>query len=171
MRFFIEQVALCPRDPVKAVALLSMLGLEDWAHDTVIAAGSVYGKGGQINKAHLAFNYQGSRGLPLGHDVTPQPKPLELEVLHYAEGANWMDAWSSSVSHLGMHCTAEELVEWRAKFAELGYQVAQEVMTQSHTNPVIDGQRWYNYVIFDTREVLGVDLKFIVRLSFPGLPS
>jgi hypothetical protein len=33
----------------------------------------------------------------------------------------------------------------------------------SHTNPVISGKRWYNYVIFDTKEILGVDLKFIVR--------
>jgi hypothetical protein len=41
--------------------------------------------------------------------------------------------------------------------------VAQEVLTQSHTNPVISGKRWYNYVIFDTKDILGVDLKFIVR--------
>jgi hypothetical protein len=36
-------------------------------------------------------------------------------------------------------------------------------MTISHTNPVIAGKRWYTYVIFDTRSILGIDLKFIVR--------
>ena len=43
--------------------------------------------------------------------------------------------------------------------------MAQEVFTESHTNPVIAGKRSYNYVIFDTREILGVDLKFIVRIN------
>ena len=43
--------------------------------------------------------------------------------------------------------------------------MAQEVMTESHTNPVIAGKRTYNYVIFDTKEILGVDVKFIVRIN------
>ena len=68
-----------------------------------------------------------------------------------------------------MHCSAEELVQWRAFFAERDIPVAQEVFTESHTNPVIAGQRWYNYVIFDTKDILGVDLKFIVRLAEPNV--
>jgi hypothetical protein len=74
----------------------------------------------------------------------------------------------NSVSHLGMHCSAEELLKWRQFFADRSIAVAQEVMTQSHSNPAIAGQRWYNYVIFDTKDILGVDLKFIVRRAAPG---
>ncbi|WP_211257045.1 hypothetical protein, partial [Xanthomonas pisi] len=74
------------------------------------------------------------------------------------------------VSHLGMHVTAAELAEWRQFFNEEGIQVAQEVVTDSHTNPNIAGKRRYNYVIFDTREIIGVDLKFIVRLNQDGPP-
>ena len=50
-------------------------------------------------------------------------------------------------------------------FANRDIEVAQEVFTDSHTNPVIAGKRSYNYVIFDTKNILGVDLKFIVRIN------
>lgn len=154
MRFFIEQIALCPPDPARAIAMLKALGLDEWAHDIVVAQGAVYHEGPLTNRALLAFNYQATR---------EQAKPLELEVLHYTEGRNWMDVNVPSVSHLGMHCTAEELAAWTEKFEALGVSWAQNVHTLSHTNPAIAGKRWYNYRIFHTRPVLGVDLKFIVR--------
>jgi hypothetical protein len=154
MQFFIEQIALCPPNPERARALLAELGLKTWTTDTVVAAGTVWGHGG-TNVADLAFNYENTR---------PEGKPLELEVLHYTAGRNWMASRVPSVSHLGMHCTAEELDAFRRKFADLDIRVAQEVFTESHTNPFLVGNgRKYQYVIFDTRDVLGVDLKFIVR--------
>lgn len=155
MNFRIEQIALCPADPQAAIELLTAMGAEEWARDHVVASGRVFGQGGE-NEADLAFNYE----LPGG--------ARELEVLHYTSGRNWMDAHPPSVSHLGMHCTAEELHEWREFFAARGISVAQEVMTQEHSNPAIADKRWYNYVIFDTRDVLGVDIKFIVRRPSPG---
>jgi hypothetical protein len=165
-RFFIEQVALCPKDPKAAIELLKALGLEAWAHDTVVAAGKVYGEE-RTNVAALAFNYQASRGLGdnfLGDSfLDSDARPIELEVLHYRAGNNWMEERPPSVSHIGMHCTESELEEWRRLLRSMGYCVAQEVFTESHTNPVIAGKRLYHYVIFDTRDVLGVDLKFIVR--------
>jgi hypothetical protein len=169
----IEQIALSPRDPAKAMELLAALGLTEWIHDEVVASGSVRGKLAQ-NKADLHFNYQADHHFeevsadPLAPEQEPPPaeaKPLELEVIKYQEGKNWLDKVPSSVCHLGMHCTASELVGWRKKFEELGIKIAQEVFTQSHTNPAIAGSRRYQYVIFDTRAILGVDLKFIVRYS------
>lgn len=156
MKFMIEQVALCPPDPEAAIKLLSALGLRDWVNDIVTAQGEVYGKYAS-NKAALSFNYQ-----------SPAPtKPLELEVLHYLEGSNWMDERGrrNSVSHLGMHCTPAELAEWRKIFEDNQVPVVQEVFTNSHTNPEIADKRRYHYVIFGTRKVLGVDLKFIVRYA------
>ena len=152
MKFMIEQIAICPKDPVRAKQLLADLGADEWAEDHVCATGKVFGKEGG-NEADLSFNYDIFSG-------------REFEVLDYTAGDNWMDSMfrgRNNVSHLGMHCSAEELVQWRAFFAERNIDVAQEVLTDSHTNPVISGKRWYNYVIFDTKDILGVDLKFIVR--------
>lgn len=152
MKFIIEQIAIVPKDPVAAKKLLAEIGATEWAEDHVVATGKVFGNEG-ANEADLSFNYDLFGG-------------KEFEVLNYTTGPNWMDDFTrgrNSVSHLGMHCSAEELLKWRAFFAERNIVVAQEVLTDSHTNPVISGQRWYNYVIFDTKEILGVDLKFIVR--------
>lgn len=154
MEFKIEQLALCPRDPSAAKELLTAMGAGDWAEDHVVAAGKVFGEEAR-NEANLSFSYQ---MLGAGN---------ELELLSYTAGANWMDERAGinphRVSHLGMHCSAEDLVEWRKFFAARNIPVAQEVMTESHTNPAIDGKRLYNYVIFDTWAILGVDIKLIVR--------
>lgn len=154
LKFKIEQVAICPNNPTLAKELLTAMGAAEWAEDHVRAIGAVYGTAGE-NEAHLSFNYD---LLNAGN---------EFEVLHYTSGDNWMNRSSrlNSVSHLGMHCSAEELERWRAFFAERDIAVAQEVMTVDHTNPVIRGKRYYNYVIFDTKAILGVDVKFIVRLE------
>lgn len=167
MKFVIDQIAIAPKDPVAAMELLKAMGADDWAHDIVTATGSVFQKEKQTNEAQLAFNYQLATGVK------------EFEILHYTEGANWVDGSSqiyytatsnrrNTVSHLGMHCTADELAQWRAFFAERNITIAQEVFTSQHTNPVIAGKRWYHYVIFDTKRILGVDLKFIVRMDQPA---
>lgn len=154
MKFQIEQIALYPSDPQSAMELLSAIGAAEWVHDEVKAHGQVFGQNGS-NEGQLHFNY----------DMLVHAR--ELEVLQYDRGPNWMDLRPNAdpcrVSHLGMHCSAEELEKWRAFFNERRIGVAQEVKTTEHTNPAIAGQRWYHYVIFDTHEILGVDLKFIVR--------
>lgn len=160
LHFKIEQIALCPKNPTLAKELLADLGLSEWFHDTVVADGEVFGQAGD-STANLAFNYQAGNGRDNGAD-----KPLELEILHYTDGANWMQFNPKSVSHLGMHCTEEELDKFRAYFDSKDIRIAQEVQTQSHTNPAIATSRRYRYVIFDTREILGVDLKFIVRYPY-----
>ena len=102
--------------------------------------------------AELSFNYDMFAG-------------KEFELLHYIDGDDWMSYGDrpNSVSHFGMHCSSEELEKWFKFFASRNIRVAQEVSTKSHTNPVIAGKRTYEYVIFDTKSILGVDLKFIVR--------
>jgi hypothetical protein len=158
--FKIEQIALCPKNPTLARELLTDLGLYEWFLDSVHASGSVFGALCD-NHALLSFNYQAGNGVD-----AEAGKPLELEVLHYTAGRNWMDRAPGTVSHLGMHCSEKELDEYRAYFKSKGIAVAQEVKTIGHTNQNIANSRRYNYVIFDTREILGVDLKFIVRLPY-----
>lgn len=171
MQFKIEQLALHPRDPQKAIELLTEMGLADWARDHVKADGTVRGVPGS-NEADLAFNYQATRdkdpesaeeaflNVSEGHLIA---KPLELEVLHYTTGPHWMEVHEPSASHIGMHCSEAELQEWTAFFTSRGIRIAQQVNTFSHTNPVIAGKRQYTYTIFDTRGILGIDVKFIVR--------
>lgn len=161
-KFIVEQLALYPSDPQAAIELLTEMGAGDWARDHVVADGNVFGEVGK-NEADLAFAYE------MGTQ-----KKLELEVLHYTKGQNWMDDNRTNiaphrVSHIGMHVSREELEKWREFFAERGIGIAQEVFTESHTNPHIAGKRWYNYVIFDTLPILGVDVKFIVRQETPGV--
>jgi hypothetical protein len=151
MKFVIEQIALAPNNPEKAIELLSAMGLSEWARDHVVASGTVFDIAGQ-NEASLAFNYQATSA-----------KELELEVLNYTEGNNWMEYTEPSVSHLGMHCSFEELAQWTAFFKARNIGIAQQVDTLSHTNPIIAGKRSYCYTIFNTRDILGVDVKFIVR--------
>lgn len=152
-KFKIEQVALFPPNPKKAIDFLKKIGMAHWIHDTVKAVGYVHSQPGE-NEANLAFNYDA-----LDH-------ARELEVLHYNSGPNWMQRGNgagSRVSHIGMHVTADELIEWQKFMAYEGIKVAQEVHTEDHSNPNIAGKRFYNYVIFDTYDLLSVDLKFIVR--------
>jgi|TARA_R110002124_G_scaffold73257_4_gene196656 hypothetical protein len=153
MKFQIEQIAIVPKDPIAAKKLLSEIGATEWSEDHVVATGNVFGVR-DTNEADLSFNYDLFSG-------------KEFEVLDYTSGPNWVDSRGerNTVSHLGMHCSAEDLVHWRAFFANRDIEVAQEVFTDSHTNPVIAGKRSYNYVIFDTKNILGVDLKFIVRIN------
>lgn len=156
MKFFIEQIAICPADPAAAEKLLADMGATEWVRDTVTAHGQVFGEPG-LNKADLAFNYQ------LG-ETAELAGQFEFEILHYTDGPNWMKSRvTPSVSHLGMHCTLEELSQWKRFFSERSISVVQEVVTSDHTNPAITGKRSYCYCIFNTNPILGVDLKFIVR--------
>lgn len=152
MNFKIEQIAICPPDPEKALKLLSEMGADKWVDDIVVAQGSVRGEKGLANVAHLSFNY----------DLLAPDEGGEFEILHYMAGKNWM-AGNFRVSHLGVHCNKDELRQWKTFFSNRQIPIVQEVKTLSHNNPAITGKRTYHYCIFGTWEVLGVDLKFIVR--------
>lgn len=156
MQFKIEQVALAPFSSKLAIELLRDMGLVGWTHDIVEARGQVFGQPEDRSIGMLSFNYEALK------------EAKELEVLQYTSGKNWMQRYNPSASHIGMHCSEEELAEWREFFRRRRINVAQEVFTLRHTNEVIAGKRWYHYVIFDTRPILGLDVKFIVRLEKPG---
>lgn len=180
-KFKIEQIALSIPDAKRAQEFLSKIGLSEWFHDHVVATGEVFpnsvgdARGYDVeltNEADLRYNYQAGNGSDQAAN-----KPLELEILDYTKGRNWIEenvdyghSHEDQVSHLGMHVTEEELVEWRKFFEEEDVLLAQSVITDSHTNPHIAGKRRYKYEIYDTRGIIGVDLKFIVRLNQDGTP-
>lgn len=157
MKFIIEQVAIYPHNADEAMKLLVDMGATSWTTDMVTASGDVFDEPG-TNVARLQFNYDLIQG-------------NEFEVLEYLSGDNWVERGPTdrigTVCHFGMHCSEAQLKEWRAFFAERDIGVAQEVRTSSHTNVAIKDSRRYHYVIFDTKDILGVDLKFIVRRDLP----
>jgi Glyoxalase/Bleomycin resistance protein/Dioxygenase superfamily len=157
--YHIDQVAIVCRDSAATRAALDRIfSGEDtcltWHKDTVHATGNVFGNHDTGNIANLSFNYE------------LMANRLEFEVLQYVEGANWHDTAmhpTPGFSHLGMH--VDDVSWWVAHMSELGYKVAQQVVTDSHTNPAIKNSRRYQYVIFDTRETIGFDLKLIQRIN------
>jgi len=147
----IEQIAVHTTNPDLLKKMLAEVFERDltWSDDRVRAEGSVFGEPA-INEAALSFNYQ------LGD--------FEFEILSYVEGDNWVEERSSpGVSHFGLH--VEDMDKVKAKMSLMGFNIAQEVFTQSHTNPVIRDTRRYWYVIYDTRDHLGFDVKFIQRMA------
>ena len=65
-----------------------------------------------------------------------------------------------------MHCSAEELEKMERIFFTREQLKFLKRFLQTHIPIlVIAGKRSYNYVIFNTRPILGVDLKFIVRIN------
>lgn len=148
--FKVEQIALAPARPEAARRLLAEMGAKEWTDDIVTGNGEVYGADA-TNRAHLQFNYEIA--------------PCEFEILNYDAGDNWLAhraSAESAASHLAMHCTEQEAEEWKQFFAERNIELAQELQTVVHTNPAVGDRRW-KYYIFNTRSILGLDIKLIVR--------
>ncbi len=150
----IEQIAFAAKNPQEIMEEYSALGIDEWSHDIVEANGNVFGKP-CFNKAELHFNYQ------LGY---------ELEIIKYLNGTHWHMFRNDGnerifLSHKGMHVDQEEMNIWKKKMTNQEIAIIQEVHTFSHTNPVIAGKRKYHYVVFDSIEKLGFDLKLIRRID------
>lgn len=160
LQFKIEQIAINPKLSEGALKLLSDMGATEWIEDTVCGDVVVQRMNSEEaefgeSKGKLLFNYDMGGG---------GGSSLEFEILEYKDGPNWLsDRTESSVSHLGMHVNEEELERWIEFFCARGIKIVQRMLTTSHTNSHIAGKRWYEYVIFGTQHILGVDVKFIVR--------
>jgi hypothetical protein len=150
----IQQIAIAADDPQQLMEnLAGALGLTKWAHDEVTATGIVFGKP-TTNVAELHFNYQ------LG---------FELEILKYQKGENWhmkrnADNASTFQSHMGLHVNKEKMESIKSTLLNFGIKIAQEVWTDKHTNHHIAGKRKYHYVVFDSLDYFGFDLKLIERI-------
>lgn len=180
----IDQIAIATKDSFKLLKLLTNLGLTEWTRDVVIAEGSVRGEESLTNCAILNFNYQ--MGIEFEVLEYTNGKSWHDELRKLEGDANFL-------SHIGYHLkdeigevesvryadetkerklmdrvvvkTAEEqLLEIKLNFLEAGYGIAQEVWTKEHNNAyLLEQKRKYHYIIFDTREQLGFDVKLIVR--------
>lgn len=149
----IEQIALINDSGNSLYHGLSLLGAKEWSHDVVTTLARVGNDAPAEQQAILHFNYE----------VIPGK---ELELIHYTSGTNWLERAKarSGLSHMGMHVNSIDgasIMLYNAVGKEL--EIAQEAVTMSHTNPIIKDTRRYRYRIFNTRKLLGFDLKFIER--------
>jgi hypothetical protein len=158
----IDQIALYTDSPFIAQGLLGHLfGLTEWTPDIVVAHGTVFGEPVAQVAGELWFNYQAG---------------IEVEVLRYFTNNHWHAKRAEErnypslvyprifVSHLGMH--VDDMAVARVPFEKAGWHVAQELWTDSHTNPyLLERGRTYHYVVWDSRHIIGFDLKLIQRLE------
>lgn len=156
----IDQIAIAVPNLEYVLSQLKEIGLGDWKEDQVVTDGQVYDSLAENTEASLRFNYDLIDG-------------KEFEMLRYEKGRNWHksrvdnDNCTPFLSHLGMH--VKDRAEFDAvitKMLSMGYKIAQEVITKSHTNEAIKDNRRYRYAIFNSHRRLGFDLKIILRLSF-----
>jgi hypothetical protein len=153
----LDQIAFYASDGMEEVRIKESLGLRDaeWTEDFVTGRVSVFSEPENVSKAKLLFNYD------LG---------IEVEILTYLEGPNWhrhrdkhgigpctRPGCHAFQSHIGFHVNDGDI-------PVLPFPVAQTMTTTFHSNPAITDRR-YQYVIYDTLDILGVDLKYIKRLA------
>lgn len=145
----IDQIAFAAYSDEDEARIKDVLGLTDaqWVEDLVVAKGTVAGLGG-VNTAKLLFNYDYG---------------IELEILRYTEGPNYLDLQqipAGHVCHVGMHYTGE------GDIPDFPADIIQQVETESHTNPFLLAQgRKYRYTIYNTVELFGRNFKVIERIQ------
>lgn len=147
----IDQLVFTTDHPQEAMKdLAALLGREvKWAHDIASATGEVFGEEDCSNKVDLYFSEEVA-GIRFGY-------------LNYLEGERWLTEYEDNqLSHLGIH--VQDIEAWKKHILDLGYEIAMETETFEHTNPALNGRR-YHYVIVDSRERLGFDLKIIQRIG------
>ena len=148
--FTIDQIALRVTSEAAQNLLIDM-GAKLWHYDLAEAEGTVNGISGE-NAVDSRFSFDFS------------PEKLEVELMRYLEGPNWLaDKPGAVVACLGMYCEEVEIEGWKRFFEEHEIKLVQESWTKKHTHLERQGKRRYHYCIFETRELLGVDLKFIVK--------
>jgi len=148
--FKIDQIGIRPKDPKAAQELLVAIGAKLWAYDNSNAEGTVYGIRGS-HSSEVCSNY------------TLAPESVELQILDYLSGPNWLaNKEGSIVAYFGMDTDEDALKGWKVFFEERDIKIVQEVKTTSHTRPLYD-KKQHHHCIFGTRDILGVDILFTVR--------
>lgn len=111
-----------------------------------------------------------ARGVLFGEEVENLAKlsfcysyGMEVEILQYLEGANYCEHIPSGRQcHVGAHAVSP----YAAEDIKLNAPIVQQVVTQHHTNPIVNAaNRRYKYTIYDTVRLLGTHFKVIERLD------
>ena len=149
-----HQVAIFTDDQGAALWQYYKLGYERWIHDTAELKGLLHGEE-VITKADMAFNY----------DIMP----MELEFLtyhgpnrHAQEGRTGRIPF---ISHMSVYVddVRAEASQLYTNHEMLPYH---RFITQNHSNPNVIGKKRFIECIYDTRVLLGYDLKLIQKVAW-----
>jgi len=155
-----DQLAYYAHNEVQVAQLKQYLGLEDaeWIEDEV--RGDVY----LPEEPGKTLGDWGLHGWSRGHLRFCYAYGIELEILTYLSGPHWHQGdlafrqGMPFLSHVGIHCDEGE-EPWCPT-----ERLVQQMTTRVHTNPyLVERGRTYNYLIYDTRPLLGHYTKFIYR--------
>lgn len=149
-----HQVAIYSANVFESVNMWKDMGYEDWTYDEAILSGTEWGKPGS-KKAFMAFNY----------DILPN----ELEFVHYSAPTRHLqderDGNPPFISHMSVMV---DDVQWETLriFNRFGMKPYHEFLTGHHTNERVKGRKRFKEAIYDTRGLLGFDLKLIQRVPW-----
>lgn len=149
-----HQVAIFTADINRSVFQYRRLGFQNWIEDRAELKGFLWGAP-VVTQAHMMFGY----GV----------MPMELEFLsyrgpnrHLSEGRTGAPPF---ISHMSAYVddvkqTCMDLLH------DSGKTPYHRFITQNHTNPNVVGKKRFIEAIYDTREDLGYDLKFIQKVPW-----
>lgn len=108
-----------------------------------------------VTQAHMFFNYT--------------VMPMEFEVLHYSAGDHRYSqpgfGGDPFLSHFSVY--TENLEREAGELADvLGFGPYYRFTTEGHTNPRVKGKKRFTETIFNTRSLIGADLKFIQKVAW-----
>jgi hypothetical protein len=152
----------------EAMAMWNGMGHE-FAEDSATLRGSTRVRSEwkrSVTQARMFFNYT--------------IMPMEFEVLHYSSGdhrytQNKFDddgrythtstGEAPFLSHFSVY--TENLEREAGELADvLGFGPYYKFTTEGHTNPRVKGKKRFTETIFDTRALIGADLKFIQKVAW-----
>jgi hypothetical protein len=138
------------------VAMWQRMG-HDYAEDNAALRGAKVNKAtgeweDSVVQAKMLFNYT--------------IMPMEFEVLHYSAGPHrYVGEQSPLLSHFSVY--TENLEREAGLLADaLGFGPYYRFTTEGHTNPRVKGKKRFTETIFDTRSLIGADLKFIQKVAW-----
>lgn len=155
-----HQVAIFTDHAQAAVDKWKSFGHTEWAEDKAVLVGKLDGIEGTIfTYAHMWFNY----------DIMP----MELEFLEYTghnrHAAEGRDGAQPFISHMSTYVDNVfiEAMKMQIHFNMLPYH---RFVTTNHQNPHVLGKKRFIECIYDTRELLGYDIKLINKVpwDFPN---
>lgn len=161
--FKFHQVAMyCPDGVGEAVKSYRSIGYDEWSHDMASLRGllKVDGSWNEIETtAQMAFNYQAL--------------PMELEFLKYHGGQHRhreRERLSAIpfISHMSVHVASvkDQMELMKSVYGMEPYHV---FVTDEHTNQAVRNHKRFIECIFDTRDVLGYDVKCIERIAWDSM--
>lgn len=154
MKFIIDQITLYPQNPDKAIALLTEMGMSDWARDHICATSTVFCGPGvtEANSSICAANVH------------------ELEVLNYNYGQSWMGNVNKGVTAacLSMNVTEKELDDWMEFFSSRGILCLQAALSHAHSSAAMRG-KVRRELVFDTRRILSIDVRIVAVCDIPSV--